>query len=75
MRNVTPKSGLAGSGQRLIIPASATVGGQGKSTLAIPASALSQLASGQAVISGNSNVSNIVVLPAQYVQHQVLFLK
>lgn len=66
IRTVTPKSGLGGPGQRLIIPASANVGGQTKNTVTIPASALSQLASGQAVISGNSNLSNIIVLPAQY---------
>lgn len=64
IRSVTPKGG---SGQRLLIP---SVGGQGKSAVAIPASALSQLASGQAVISGSSNVGNIVVLPAQYLQQQ-----
>lgn len=64
LRSVAPKTTLTTtSGQRLLIPAS---GNQSKSTVAIPASALSQLASGQAVL--NSNVGNIVVLPAQYIQ-------
>lgn len=71
LRTVVPKTALSGGGQRLLIPASATVGGQSKSAVAIPASALSQLASGQAVLSTNSNVGNIVVLPAQYIQQQV----
>lgn len=52
----------------MLIPAAATVGNQSKNAVAIPASALSQLASGQAVLSTNSNVGNIVVLPAQYIQ-------
>ncbi|XP_024937498.1 protein lin-54 homolog isoform X2 [Cephus cinctus] len=69
LRTVAPKS-LTASGQRLLIPASATVGNQSKSAVAIPASALSQLASGQAVLSTNSNVGNIVVVPAQYIQQQ-----
>ncbi|XP_034190866.1 protein lin-54 homolog isoform X2 [Osmia lignaria lignaria] len=68
LRTVAPKATLSGSGQRLLIPATATVGNQSKNAVAIPASALSQLASGQAVISTNSNVGNIVVLPAQYIQ-------
>ncbi|XP_035731554.1 protein lin-54 homolog isoform X2 [Vespa mandarinia] len=68
LRTVAPKTTLTGSGQRLLIPAAATVGSQSKNAVAIPASALSQLASGQAVLSANSNVSNIVVLPAQYIQ-------
>ncbi|XP_043666806.1 protein lin-54 homolog isoform X3 [Vespula pensylvanica] len=70
LRTVAPKTTLTGSGQRLIIPAAATVANQPKNTVAIPASALSQLASGQAVLSTNPNVSNIVVLPAQYIQQQ-----
>ncbi|XP_076297254.1 protein lin-54 homolog isoform X1 [Lasioglossum baleicum] len=71
LRTVAPKATLTSSGQRLLIPATATVGGnQSKNTVAIPASALSQLASGQAVLSTNSNVGNIVVLPAQYIQQQ-----
>ncbi|XP_035731548.1 protein lin-54 homolog isoform X1 [Vespa mandarinia] len=70
LRTVAPKTTLTGSGQRLLIPAAATVGSQSKNAVAIPASALSQLASGQAVLSANSNVSNIVVLPAQYIQQQ-----
>ncbi|XP_076654954.1 protein lin-54 homolog isoform X1 [Halictus rubicundus] len=70
LRTVAPKATLTSSGQRLLIPATATVGNQSKNTVAIPASALSQLASGQAVLSTNSNVGNIVVLPAQYIQQQ-----
>ncbi|XP_076249052.1 protein lin-54 homolog isoform X2 [Calliopsis andreniformis] len=70
LRTVAPKATLTGSGQRLLIPATATVGSQSKSAVAIPASALSQLASGQAVLSTNSNMGNIVVLPAQYIQQQ-----
>ncbi|KAG7208611.1 hypothetical protein KM043_014819 [Ampulex compressa] len=70
LRTVAPKATLSGSSQRLLIPATATVGTQSKSAVAIPASALSQLASGQAVLSTNSNVGNIVVLPAQYIQQQ-----
>lgn len=70
LRTVAPKATLTGSGQRLLIPATATVGNQSKNAVAIPASALSQLASGQAVLSTNSNVGNIVVLPAQYIQQQ-----
>lgn len=71
LRTVAPKATLTGSGQRLLIPATATVSNQSKNAVAIPASALSQLASGQAVLSTNSNVGNIVVLPAQYIQQQV----
>ncbi|XP_076302674.1 protein lin-54 homolog [Lasioglossum baleicum] len=71
LRTVAPKATLTSSSQRLLIPATATVGGnQSKNTVAIPASALSQLASGQAVLSTNSNVGNIVVLPTQYIQQQ-----
>ncbi|OAD54388.1 Protein lin-54 like protein [Eufriesea mexicana] len=70
LRTVAPKATLTGSGQRLLIPATASVGNQSKNAVAIPASALSQLASGQAVLSTNSNVGNIVVLPAQYIQQQ-----
>ncbi|XP_015180581.1 PREDICTED: protein lin-54 homolog isoform X5 [Polistes dominula] len=70
LRTVAPKTTITGSGQRLLIPAAATVGNQSKNAVAIPASALSQLASGQAVLSANANVSNIVVLPAQYIQQQ-----
>ncbi|KAI4500354.1 hypothetical protein M0802_004771 [Mischocyttarus mexicanus] len=70
LRTVAPKTTITGSGQRLLIPAAATVGNQSKNTVAIPASALSQLTSGQAVLSANSNVSNIVVLPAQYIHQQ-----
>lgn len=70
LRTVVPKTALTTGGQRLLIPASATVGGQSKNAVAIPASALSQFASGQAVLSTNSNVGNIVVLPAQYIQQQ-----
>lgn len=65
LRNVAPKTSMASSSQRIIIPASTSVGGQQKNTVTIPASALSQLTSGQAVLSTNSN---IVVLPAQYLQ-------
>ncbi|XP_058795737.1 protein lin-54 homolog isoform X2 [Phymastichus coffea] len=65
LRTVAPKTSIASSSQRIIIPASTNVGGQSKNTVTIPASALSQLTSGQAVISANSN---IVVLPAQYLQ-------
>jgi ABC-type uncharacterized transport system substrate-binding protein len=75
LRTVAPKSSLSGSSQRLIIPATTPIAAQTKSnTVTIPASALSQLTSGQAVISTNSNVSNIVVLPAQYLQVGYLFL-
>ncbi|XP_076162664.1 protein lin-54 homolog [Ptiloglossa arizonensis] len=70
LRTVAPKATLTSSGQRLLIPATATVGNQSKNAVAIPASALSQLASGQAVLSTNSNMGNIVVLPAQYIQQQ-----
>ena len=75
MRTVAPKATLTtSSGQKLLIPAAAAaaaaVGGQSKNAVAIPASALSQLASGQAVLSTNPNVGNIVVLPAQYIQQQ-----
>ncbi|XP_043490437.1 protein lin-54 homolog isoform X2 [Polistes fuscatus] len=70
LRTVAPKTTITGSSQRLIIPAAATVGNQSKNAVAIPASALSQFTSGQAVLSANSNVSNIVVLPAQYIQQQ-----
>ncbi|KZC05293.1 PREDICTED: protein lin-54 homolog [Dufourea novaeangliae] len=70
LRTVAPKATLTSSGQRLLIPATATVGSQSKNAVAIPASALSQLASGQAVLSTNSNMGNIVVLPAQYIQQQ-----
>lgn len=62
LRNVAPKTS---STQRILIPAT-SAGGQTKNTVTIPASALSQLTSGQAVIGANSN---IVVLPAPtYVQ-------
>lgn len=75
LRTVAPKATLTTSGgQKLLIPAAAAaaaaVGGQSKNAVAIPASALSQLASGQAVLSTNPNVGNIVVLPAQYIQQQ-----
>lgn len=71
LRNVAPKSQtLAGTSQRIIIPASSTGSGQNKNSVTIPASALSQLASGQAVLSTGPNVGNIVVLPAQYIQQQ-----
>ncbi|XP_011860813.1 PREDICTED: protein lin-54 homolog isoform X2 [Vollenhovia emeryi] len=74
LRTVAPKVTLTSGGQKLIIPATATatatVGGQSKNAVAIPASALSQLASGQAVLSTSPNVGNIVVLPAQYIQQQ-----
>ncbi|XP_043260075.1 protein lin-54 homolog [Colletes gigas] len=70
LRTVAPKATLTSSGQRLLIPATATVGNQSKNAVTIPASALSQLASGQAVLSTNSNMGNIVVLPAQYIQQQ-----
>ncbi|XP_018340921.1 PREDICTED: protein lin-54 homolog [Trachymyrmex septentrionalis] len=75
LRTVAPKATLTtSSGQKLLIPAAAAttaaVGGQSKNAVAIPASALSQLASGQAVLSTNPNVGNIVVLPAQYIQQQ-----
>ncbi|XP_015126769.1 protein lin-54 homolog [Diachasma alloeum] len=70
LRTVAPKTTVSGGNQRLLIPAPTTTGGQTKNAVAIPASALSQLASGQAVISTNSNVGNIVVLPAQYIQQQ-----
>ncbi|XP_076298936.1 protein lin-54 homolog isoform X2 [Lasioglossum baleicum] len=71
LRTVAPKATLTSTGQRLLIPATATAGGnQSKNTVAIPASALSQLASGQAVLSTNSNMGNIVVLPAQYIEQQ-----
>ncbi|XP_024882038.1 protein lin-54 homolog isoform X2 [Temnothorax curvispinosus] len=74
LRTVAPKATLTSGSQKLIIPAAtaaaATVGGQSKNAVAIPASALSQLASGQAVLSTNPNVGNIVVLPAQYIQQQ-----
>jgi len=72
LRNVAPKTTLTSS-QKLLIPASAAVGGQSKNAVAIPASALSQLASGQAVLSTSPNVGNIVVLPAQYIQQQVQY--
>lgn len=75
LRTVAPKATLTSGNQKLLIPAAAAaaaaVGGQSKSAVAIPASALSQLASGQAVLSTNPNVGNIVVLPAQYIQQQV----
>ncbi|KAK0179600.1 hypothetical protein PV327_005338 [Microctonus hyperodae] len=68
LRTVAPKTTMnVGGSQRLLIPANPN---QSKSAVTIPASALSQLASGQAVISTNSNVGNIVVLPAQYIQQQ-----
>ncbi|XP_066594732.1 protein lin-54 homolog [Prorops nasuta] len=70
LRTVAPKATLSGTSQRLLIPATATMNNQSKNAVAIPASALSQLASGQAVLSTNSNVGNIVVLPAQYIQQQ-----
>ncbi|XP_034950242.1 protein lin-54 homolog isoform X2 [Chelonus insularis] len=67
LRTVAPKTAISTptGNQRLLIPATAN---SPKSAVAIPASALSQLASGQAVLSTNSNVGNIVVLPAQYIQ-------
>ncbi|XP_008547227.1 protein lin-54 homolog [Microplitis demolitor] len=69
LRTVAPKTTITTSTgtQRLLIPAS---GNSTKNAVAIPASALSQLASGQAVLSTNSNMGNIVVLPAQYLQQQ-----
>ncbi|XP_053970403.1 protein lin-54 homolog [Hylaeus volcanicus] len=70
LRTVAPKATLTSGNQRLLIPATASVGNQSKNAVAIPASALSQLASGQAVLSTNSNMGNIVVLPAQYIQQQ-----
>lgn len=74
LRTVAPKATLTSSSQKLLIPAAAAaaaaVGNQSKSAVAIPASALSQLASGQAVLSANPSVGNIVVLPAQYIQQQ-----
>lgn len=74
LRTVAPKATLTSGTQKLLIPAAAAaaaaVGNQSKSTVAIPASALSQLASGQAVLSANPSVGNIVVLPAQYIQQQ-----
>ncbi|XP_077271969.1 protein lin-54 homolog isoform X2 [Temnothorax americanus] len=74
LRTVAPKATLTSSSQKLLIPAAtaaaAAVGNQSKNAVAIPASALSQLASGQAVLSTNPNVGNIVVLPAQYIQQQ-----
>ncbi|XP_071557230.1 protein lin-54 homolog isoform X2 [Temnothorax nylanderi] len=74
LRTVAPKATLTSGSQKLLIPAAtaaaAAVGGQSKNAVAIPASALSQLASGQAVLSTNPNVGNIVVLPAQYIQQQ-----
>ncbi|KMQ95479.1 protein lin-54-like protein [Lasius niger] len=75
LRTVAPKATLTSGSQKLLIPAAAAaaaaVGNQSKSAVAIPASALSQLASGQAVLSANPSVGNIVVLPAQYIQQQV----
>ncbi|XP_043276542.1 protein lin-54 homolog isoform X2 [Venturia canescens] len=71
LRSVAPKSSIPNTGgQRLLIPASGALS-HTKNTVAIPASALSQLASGQAVISTTANVGNIVVLPAQYIQQGV----
>ncbi|XP_012278286.1 protein lin-54 homolog isoform X2 [Orussus abietinus] len=70
LRTVAPKATLSTNTQRLLIPAATTVSNQSKNAVAIPASALSQLASGQAVLSTNPNVGNIVVLPAQYLQQQ-----
>ncbi|GAB1865276.1 Protein lin-54-like protein [Camponotus japonicus] len=74
LRTVAPKATLTSGSQKLLIPAAAAaaaaVGNQSKSAVAIPASALSQLASGQAVLSANPSVGNIVVLPAQYIQQQ-----
>ncbi|XP_012524275.1 protein lin-54 homolog isoform X2 [Monomorium pharaonis] len=72
LRTVAPKATLTSGSQKLLIPAAAAaaVGSQSKNAVAIPASALSQLASGQAVLSTNPNVGNIVVLPAQYIQQQ-----
>ncbi|XP_072745734.1 protein lin-54 homolog isoform X1 [Anoplolepis gracilipes] len=74
LRTVAPKATLTSGSQKLLIPAAAAaaaVGNQSKNAVAIPASALSQLASGQAVLSTNPSVGNIVVLPAQYIQQQV----
>ncbi|XP_050458705.1 protein lin-54 homolog isoform X2 [Cataglyphis hispanica] len=72
LRTVAPKATLTSGSQKLLIPAAAAtaVSNQSKSAVAIPASALSQLASGQAVLSANPSVGNIVVLPAQYIQQQ-----
>ncbi|XP_072745775.1 protein lin-54 homolog isoform X4 [Anoplolepis gracilipes] len=73
LRTVAPKATLTSGSQKLLIPAAAAaaaVGNQSKNAVAIPASALSQLASGQAVLSTNPSVGNIVVLPAQYIQQQ-----
>lgn len=67
LRAVVPKQTISsGNSQRVLIPSA----NAGKNTVAIPASALTQLTSGQAVLSTNSNVGNIVVLPAQYLQQQ-----
>lgn len=76
LRTVAPKATLTSGSQKLLIPAAAAaaVSNQSKSAVAIPASALSQLASGQAVLSANPSVGNIVVLPAQYIQQQVQYL-
>lgn len=66
---MAPKTVIPSGSQRLLIPASTTVGSQSKSsTVTIPASVLSQLTSGQAVLSTNSGIGNMVVLPAQYLQ-------
>lgn len=79
LRTVAPKATLTSGSQKLLIPAAAAaaaaVGNQSKSAVAIPASALSQLASGQAVLSANPSVGNIVVLPAQYIQQQVQYIR
>ncbi|XP_014206996.1 protein lin-54 homolog [Copidosoma floridanum] len=69
LRTVAPKTSVSNTTQRILIPATTSVGtGSSKTTLTLPASALSQIATGQAVISTNANVGNIVVLPAQYLQ-------
>lgn len=70
-RNLASKSGTSGP-PRLIIPASVSSGPvhRDNSKVTIPASALSQLASGQAIVSSGGNAGNIVVLPAQFLQQQ-----
>ncbi|KAL6430006.1 hypothetical protein ACFW04_007666 [Cataglyphis niger] len=72
LRTVAPKATLTSGSQKLLIPAAAAaaVSNQSKSAVAIPASALSQLTSGQAVLSANPSGGNFVVLPAQYIQQQ-----
>ncbi|XP_014224287.1 protein lin-54 homolog isoform X1 [Trichogramma pretiosum] len=65
LRTVAPKT--TGT-QRILIPAATPVVQPKTNTITIPASALSQLTSGQAVLSTAGNVGNIVVLPPQYLQ-------